>query len=84
MWSHTAVKSPGVGAILATAFLLTVTAPVEAQETRGEIAAEQRRAKSRDLRPKEPNRVERAFIRFSDERVLERWFNPRRGLFARM
>jgi outer membrane protein assembly factor BamA len=84
MWFHTAVKSPGAGAMLAVAFLLAVTAPVDAQETRAEIAAEQRRAKSRELRPKEPNRVEQAFIRFSDERVLERWFNPRRGLFARM
>ena len=78
------VKRYGAEVILAAALLLTVTVPAAAQETRAEIAAEQRRARSRELRPKEPGKVEQAFIKFSDERVMDRWFNPRRGLFARV
>jgi outer membrane protein assembly factor BamA len=78
------VKRLGTDVILAAVLLLAVTVPAVAQETRAEIAAEERRARSRELRPKEPSKVEQAFIKFSDERVMERWFNPRRGLFARV
>ena len=75
---------PGAQSILAVVILAATTVPVAAQETRADIAAEERRARSRELKPKEPGKVEQAFIKFSDERVMERWLNPRRGLFARV
>ncbi len=74
----------GVNAVLAAVLLLSTPAPAAAQQTREEIAAEQRRARSRDLRPEEPNRVERTFLKLSDERLLDRLFNPRRGFFVRV
>ncbi len=54
-----------------------------AQETREGVAAEQRRARGREARSAEPGRVERLFLTFSDERVLDRLFDPPRGLFVR-
>ena len=71
-------------AALTAALLISIPAPAAAQQTREEIAAEQRRARSRDARPKEPGRVERTLLRFSDERILDRWLNPRRGFFVRV
>ncbi len=84
MWFHRPVISLRAEAIWAAVLLLTVTVPAVAQETRAEVAAEERRARSLALKPKEPNKVEKALVKFSDERVMERWFNPRRGLFARV
>ena len=57
--------------------------PAFAQETREEIAAEQRLVRSRETRQTEPGRVERLFLTLSDERVLDRLFDPPRGLFVR-
>jgi hypothetical protein len=79
-----AVKAVAVGAVVA-ATLLAAVAPVAAQQTREEIAAEQRRTRSRELQPAaEPNGVERAFLTLSDERLLDRLFNPRKGFFVRV
>jgi hypothetical protein len=55
-----------------------------AQETRAEVATAERLARSREVRPEEPGRVERAFLALSDERVLERLFDPRHGWFVRL
>ena len=57
--------------------------PALAQETREGVATEQRRARNRETRTAEPGRVERLFLTFSDERVLDRLFDPPRGLFVR-
>ena len=62
---------------------LTPPEPALAQETREGVATEQRRARAQETRATEPGRVERLFLTFSDERVLDRLFNPPRGLFVR-
>src|SRR5262245_27612415 len=62
---------------------LMAAMPAVAQETREAIAAERRLARSREMQPTEPGRVERLFLGLSDERVLERLFDPPRGLFVR-
>jgi hypothetical protein len=67
---------------LAAALVLAL--PAAAQPTRESIASEQRLAKSRDVRTIEPGRVERVLLKFSHDRVLERFFDPRRGLFLRV
>lgn len=72
------------GAILAAALLAAAATPATAQQSREEIAAEQRRARSGDLHPAEPGGVERAFLTLSDERLLDRLFNPRKGFFVRV
>src|SRR6266498_2184774 len=74
----------GAGAVLAAAFLVAAAIPAAAQPTREEIAAEQRRARSRDLQPTEPGFVERTLLTLSDERLLERLFDPRHGFFVRV
>jgi hypothetical protein len=74
----------GAGAVLAAAFLVAAAIPAAAQQTREEIAAEQRRARSRDLQPTEPDFVERTLLTLSDERLLERLFDPRHGFFVRV
>jgi hypothetical protein len=74
----------GAGAVLAAAFLVATAIPAAAQQTREEITAEQRRARSQDLHPTEPGRVEQAFLTLSDERVMDRLFNPRHGFFVRV
>ena len=74
-----------VGRILLTAAVVAAAAaPAAAQQTREEIAAEQRRARSQDLHPTEPGGVERAFLTLSDERLLDRLFDPRHGFFVRV
>jgi hypothetical protein len=78
------VKGFRAGAALVAALLVSAPAPAAAQQTRGEVVAEQRRAKSRHLRPSEPGRVERTLLKLSDERLLDRLFNPRRGFFVRV
>ena len=62
---------------------LCVSMPAAAQDTRAAIAAEQRLARSREVRDTEPGRIERTFLTLSGERVLDRLFNPRHGLFVR-
>ena len=83
------MKGFGAGAVLAgaalvAALLVAAATSASAQQTREEIAAEQRRARSRDLHPAEPGGVERAFLTLSDERLLDRLFNPRQGFFVRV
>ena len=72
------------GAVVAAALIAGAARPLEAQQTRAEVAAEQRRARSETLQPAEPGRVERTFLTFSDERVLDRLFNPHHGFFVRV
>ena len=72
------------GAVFIAALLVSAPEPAAAQQTREEISAEQRRARSRDLRPAEAGTVERTFLKLSDERLLDRLFNPRRGFFVRV
>jgi hypothetical protein len=74
----------GAGAMLAAAFLVAAATPVAAQQTREEIAAEQRRARSDDLHPTGPGKVEQAFLTLSNERVMDRLFDPREGFFVRV
>jgi hypothetical protein len=78
------VESVAAAAVLAAAFLVAPATPAAAQQTRGEIAAEQRRGRSRELHPTEPGRVERTLLMLSDERLMDRLFNPRRGFFVRV
>ena len=63
---------------------LFAVGPVAAQPTREKIAAEQRLLKSREARPVEPSRIERTMLKLSDERFLDRLFNPRHGWFVRV
>ena len=71
-------------ALVVLAMLMCVAPAVFAQETREEVATAERLARSRELRPVEPGRVERAFLVLSDERMLERLFDPRHGWFVRL
>jgi hypothetical protein len=66
------------------AAFLVAAAPAAAQQTREEIAAEQRRARSQDLQPTEPGAVERTMLALSDERLMDRLFDPRHGFFVRV
>ena len=71
-------------AVWVAAFLVAAAIPAAAQQTREEIAAEQRRARSQDLQPTEPGSVERTMLRLSDERLMDRLFDPRHGFFVRV
>jgi hypothetical protein len=66
------------------ALLVAVATSAAAQQTREEIAAERRRARSEDLQPTEPAFVERTMLTLSDERLLDRLFDPRHGFFVRV
>lgn len=71
-------------ALWVAAFLVAAAIPAAAQQTREEIAAEQRRARSQDLQPTEPGFVERTMLKLSDERLMDRLFDPRHGFFVRV
>jgi hypothetical protein len=71
-------------AILAALFLVVAAMPMAAQQTREEIAAEQRRVRSEELKPMEPGFVEKAMLTLSDERLMDRLFDPRKGWFVRV
>ena len=71
-------------AALASATALVFALPAAAQPTREAIATEQRVAKSHDVRPVEQGTTERLLLKLSHDRVLERVFDPRRGLFMRV
>jgi hypothetical protein len=58
-------------------------APVSAQQTRAEQIQQQREEKARQLRPYEPTRIEAVLFRIEDRYLVQRIFNPPRGLFAR-
>ena len=66
------------------ALLVAAATSAAAQETREEIAAEHRRARSQDLQPTEPGFVERTMLTLSDERLLDRLFDPHHGFFVRV
>src|SRR5215212_5672416 len=70
--------------VCVAAFLVAAATQVDAQQTREEIAAEQRRARSQDLQPTEPGFVERTMLKLSDERLMDRLFDPRHGFFVRV
>ena len=63
---------------------LILALPAAAQSTRQEIATEQRIAKSQNVHPVETGTAERWLLKFSHDRILERVFDPRRGLFVRV
>lgn len=69
---------------MTVAMMMSASLPAAAQQTREEIASERRLARSRDVRQVEPGRIERTFLTLSDERVLDRLFNPTHGLFVRV
>jgi hypothetical protein len=71
-------------AVWVAAFLVAAAIPAAAQQTREEIAAEQRRARSQELQPAEPGAVERTMLWLSDERLADRLFDPRHGFFVRV
>jgi len=71
-------------AALASAAALVVALPAVAQPTREAIATEQRAAKTEDVRPVEQGRTERLLLKLSHDRILQRVFDPRRGLFLRV
>lgn len=68
----------------ASAAALILAPPAAAQPTREGIATEERVARSHDLRPVEQGTIERLLLKLSHDRVLERLFDPRRGLFLRV
>lgn len=67
-----------------TLLIVALTIPAAAQETREELAANERRAHSDAVQSTEPGKVERAFLWLSDERPMERLFDPRHGWFVRV
>ncbi len=70
-----------IAVVAALVSLVAVSA--SAQETRAEIARQAREQKSKDLKPYVPNRVEATLFRIEDRYLMERIFNPPRGLFVR-
>lgn len=52
-------------------------------QTRADLARQERAAKAANLRPYQPGKVEAALFRIEDRRLMERVFNPPRGLFVR-
>lgn len=66
------------------AMLATVPAASSAQTTRAEAAREQRAAKAAGpLEPYRPKKAEAVLYRIEDDRLMERIFNPPRGVFVR-
>lgn len=85
-----------LGATLLAIFLLIVARPATAQDveaapppqpqaaTRAEVAALEREAKSEQLTPYQPGRLERALIWIENDRVLERLLNPAEGFYPKL
>jgi hypothetical protein len=65
------------------AILAMAPAAASAQTTRAEIARQQRAAKATDLHPYQPKKVEATLFRIEDRYLMERIFNPPRGLFLK-
>lgn len=57
--------------------------PAFAQQTRQQIATEQRLAKSKEVKEIRRGKVEAALFKMTDDFKLERFFNPRKGFFVR-
>jgi hypothetical protein len=70
-----------VGCALLAAIALPVGAA--AQETRAGQLENERRAKAKQLQPYRPGKIEAALYRIEDRFLIERVFNPPRGLFLR-
>jgi hypothetical protein len=68
---------------LVCAGALAAAAPASAQETRAGQAEQQRAEKAKQLRPYQPSAIEAALFRIEDRYLVERVFNPPRGLFLR-
>jgi hypothetical protein len=62
---------------------LAAAAPAFAQDTRAGQAEQQRAAKAKQLRPYQPSAIEAALYRIEDRYLVERVFNPPRGVFLR-
>jgi hypothetical protein len=75
---------PLTRAALTSAAALILAQSTAAQPTREAIATEQRVAKSLDVRPVAQGTTERLLLKLSHDRVLERVFDSRRGLFLRV
>jgi len=71
-------------AVVVAAVFVVMAPPAIAQETREQAADEQRQARSRDLQPTEPGFVERSMLALSQDRVMDRLFDPRKGFFVRV
>ena len=65
---------------------LLVAAAAFAQEpaTRAEVLAREREAKSKELAPPEPGRVERALLKLENDRILERLLEPPEGFYPKI
>jgi len=75
---------PLTQAALTSAAAVILAQSTAAQPTREAIATDQRIAKSHDVRPVTQGTTERLLLKLSHDRVLERVFDPRRGLFLRV
>lgn len=74
--------APVLGFVL---FLATLAShPVAAQQTRTEQLRQQREEKATGLQPYTRGRVEAALFKLEDTLLLERLFNPPRGVFLRV
>ena len=65
------------------AILAIAPAAASAQTSRTDIARQQRAAKAAGLHPYERNKVDAVLFRIEDGYLMERIFNPPRGLFVR-
>lgn len=72
-----------IRALTAILIPLLTGAPALGQETRADVATDQRLARDQEARPNEVGRVERAFLALSHERILDRVFDPPHGWFVR-
>jgi hypothetical protein len=85
-----------LGATLLAAILLIAARPATAQDveaapppppqaaTRSEVATLAREARSEQLTPYQPGRLERALIWIENDRVLERLLNPAEGFYPKL
>jgi hypothetical protein len=69
--------------LLVLVVMAACASPAAAQSTRAEIARAARKAKVTSLASYQPGRVEAALFYVEDRRLMERIFNPPRGLFVR-
>jgi Omp85 superfamily domain len=72
--------------LIATFATVAAAGPLFGQEpqTREEAARREREAKSKALKPPEPNRIERILLKLENDRVLERFLNPPEGFYPRI
>src|SRR5262245_59723441 len=68
---------------LITTIACACATSVSAQETRAEIAERERAEKSKQLKPYTPGKVEKGLFYVEDNFLVQRVFNPPRGVFLR-